>query len=201
MINDGNVLPFRIDYIKTIKDSDKAKDKQVSAIDTEKALLNQARISEIVSYILGHFDQKTKRNRGDSFTFSILENVEEVATAKNRNEIKEKKNKIRIKGFNSIFAVSSIAAAKLYYTEFKHQMENLPEAKRLRIARYSVMASMRRRMMILWLMKIPRIQTDWIKVHGISWKVLLTIIIGCFPLLTIPQATSSKTIIKMYRLE
>jgi len=133
-INDGNVLPFRIDYIKTIKDSDRAKDKQVSAIDTEKALLNQARISEIVSYILGHFDQKTKRNRGDSFTFSILENVEEVATAKNRNEIKEKKNKIRIKGFNSIFAVSSIEAAKLYYTEFKHQMENLPEAKRLRIA-------------------------------------------------------------------
>ena len=133
-INDGNVLPFRIDYIKTIKDSDKAKDKQVSAIDTEKALLNQSRISEIVSYILGHFDQKTKRNRGDSFIFSILENVEEVATAKNRNEIEEKKNKIRIKGFNSIFAVSSIEAAKLYYTEFKHQMENLPETKRRRIA-------------------------------------------------------------------
>ena len=76
------------------------------------------------------------------------------------------------------------------------QDENLNET-----LRYSVMASMRRRMMILWLMKIPRIQTDWIKVHGISWKVLLTIIIGCFPLLTIPQATSSKTIIKMYRLE
>lgn len=133
-INDGNVLPFRIDYIKTIKDSDKAKDKQVSAIDTEKALLNQVRISEIVSYILEHFDQKTKRNWGDSFTFSILTNVEEVATAKNRKDIEEKKNKIRIKGFNSIFAVSSIEAAKLYYTEFKHQMENLPEAKRLRVA-------------------------------------------------------------------
>lgn len=133
-INDGNVLPFRIDYIKTIKDSDKVKDKQVSAIDTEKALLNQSRISEIVSYVLEHFDQKTKRNRGDSFVFSILENVEEVSTAKNRNGIEEKKNKIRIKGFNSIFAVSSIEAAMLYYTEFKHQMENLPEAKRLRIA-------------------------------------------------------------------
>ena len=133
-INDGNVLPFRIDYIKTIKDSDKAKDKQVSAIDTEKALLNQSRISEIVSYTLEHFAQKTKRNQGDSFVFSILTNVEEVATAKNRNEIEERKNKIRMKGFNSIFAVSSIEAAKLYYTEFKRQMENLPEAKRLRIA-------------------------------------------------------------------
>ena len=83
---------------------------------------------------LEHFDQKTKRNRGDSFTFSILTNVEEVAIAKNRNEMEEKKNKIRIKGFNSIFAVSSIEAAKLYYTEFKRQMENLPEAKRLRVA-------------------------------------------------------------------
>lgn len=133
-INDGNVLPFRIDYIKTIKDSDKARDKQVSAIDTEKALLNRSRISEIVSYILEHFDQKTKRYRGDGFTFSILENVEEVATAKKRNEVEEKKNKIRIKGFNSIFAVSSIEAAKLYYTEFRHQMEDLPEAKKLRIA-------------------------------------------------------------------
>ena len=60
--------------------------------------------------------------------------MEEVSTAKNRNGIEEKKNKIRIKGFNSIFAVSSIEAAMLYYTEFKHQMENLPEAKRLRIA-------------------------------------------------------------------
>ena len=60
--------------------------------------------------------------------------MEEVATAKNRNEIEEKKNKIRMKGFNSIFAVSSIEAAKLYYTEFKRQMEDLPKAKRLRIA-------------------------------------------------------------------
>lgn len=145
-INDGNVLPFRIHYIKTIKDSDKAKDKQVSAIDTEKALLNQSRICEIVSYILGHFDQKTKRNQGDSFAFSVLTNVEVVSMAvnsrtKNRNEIEEKKNKIRIKVFNSIFAVGSIEAAKLYYAEFKRQMEALPEAKKLRIAtifRYGV---------------------------------------------------------------
>ncbi|MCM1527626.1 MAG: type I restriction endonuclease subunit R [Bacteroides sp.] len=103
-INDGNVLPFRIDYITTIKDSDKAKDKQVSAIDTEKALLNRSRISEIVSYTLEHFAQKTKHNGGDSFAF------------------------------NSIFAVSSIEAAKLYYAEFKCQMEKLPRAMRLRIA-------------------------------------------------------------------
>ena len=138
-INDGNVLPFRIDYITTIKDSDRTKDKQISAIDTEKALLNQSRIREIVSYILGHFDQKTKRNGGESFTFSVLANVEEVATAassraKDRNKIEEKKNKICMRGFNSIFAVSSIEAAKLYYTEFKRQMKDLPEEKQLRVA-------------------------------------------------------------------
>lgn len=138
-INDGNVLPFRIDYITTIKDSDKTRDKQVSAIDTEKALLNQSRISEIVSYVLEHFDQKTKRNRGESFTFSVLINVEEVAMAasiraKDRNKIEEKKNEIRMRGFNSIFAVSSIEAAKLYYTEFKRQMKELPEEKQLRVA-------------------------------------------------------------------
>lgn len=138
-INDGNVLPFRIDYITTIKDSDKARDKQVSAIDTEKALLNQSRISEIVSYVLGHFAQKTKRNGGESFTFSVLANVEEVATAassrtKDRSKIEEKKNEIRMRGFNSIFAVSSIEAAKLYYTEFKRQMKDLQKEKQLRVA-------------------------------------------------------------------
>ena len=61
-INDGNVLPFRIDYINTVKMKDGVEDKSVSAIDTEKALESPERIREIVSYILDHFDQKTKRN-------------------------------------------------------------------------------------------------------------------------------------------
>jgi len=127
-INDENVLPFRIDYIKTIKDKEKGQDKQVSAIDTEKALLEPQRITEIVKYILEHFDQKTKRNR-ESFDFSKLMNVQEVASsqAKNRDKVEEIKEPVRMKGFNSIFAVSSIDAAKLYYTEFKKQMENLPQ--------------------------------------------------------------------------
>ena len=41
---------------------------------------------------------------------------------------------MRLSGFNSIFAVSSIAMAKAYYLEFKRQMQDLPEAKRLRVA-------------------------------------------------------------------
>jgi len=128
-INDENVLPFCIDYIKTIKDKESRRDKQVSAIDTEKALLEPKRITEIVKYILEHFDQKTKRNR-ESFDFSKLMNVQEVASsqAKNRDKVEEIKESVRMKGFNSIFAVSSIDAAKLYYTEFKRQMDKMPQA-------------------------------------------------------------------------
>lgn len=132
-INDGNVLPFRIDYVSTIKEKSGIYDEQVKAIDREKALMEPKRISEITKYILEHFDQKTKRNR-ESFGFSILTNVKEVASAKKRDETEEKKQRIRMNGFNSIFAVSSIEAAKMYYSEFQKQMKDLPENKKLRIA-------------------------------------------------------------------
>lgn len=132
-INDENVLPFRIDYIKTIKDKENRADKQVSAIETEKELQAPERITEIVKYILEHFNQKTKRNR-ESYDFSVLTNVEEVASARNRNTVQEVKKSKRMTGFNSIFAVSSIETAKLYYSEFRRQMEALPEANRLRVA-------------------------------------------------------------------
>lgn len=123
-INDGNVLPFRIDYINTVRKKDGGKDKQVEAINTESALLDPQRISEVVAYILDHFDQKTKRNIG-FYSFSKLTNI--AAVAKNQ-DTKEEKEKVRLNGFNSIFAVSSIEAAKLYYMEFKRQMEARPEA-------------------------------------------------------------------------
>lgn len=132
-INDRNVLPFRIDYIKTIKDKSGVTDEQISAIDREKALLAPKRITEIVEYIRNHFEQKTKRNR-ESFGVTVLTNVKEVATTKKRNEVEEKKQRIRMTGFNSIFAVSSIEAAKLYYTEFKKQIETATGAQKLRIA-------------------------------------------------------------------
>ncbi len=132
-INDGNVLPFRIDYIKTIKDKSGTADKQVRAIDTEKALAAPDRIKEIVSYILEHFNQKTKRDK-ESFDFSILKNVKEMASERKNGKIEEKKCPTRMKGFNSIFAVSSIDMAKLYYMEFCKQQDSLPEARRLRVA-------------------------------------------------------------------
>ena len=128
-INDGNVLPFRIDYINTVKKKDGSRDKQVEAINTDSALLAPERISEVVSYILDHFDHKTKRNTG-FYTFSKLTNI--AAVAKNQ-DTKEEKSKVKMNGFNSIFAVSSIEAAKLYYMEFKRQMAERPEDA-LRIA-------------------------------------------------------------------
>jgi type I restriction enzyme R subunit len=97
-INDGNVLPFRIDYVNTVKMKDEVKDKKVSAIDTERALAAPERLHEVVSYILEHFDQKTKRN-----SYYSLEGK-------------------RVSGFNAILATSSIPVAMKYYTEIKKQL-------------------------------------------------------------------------------
>lgn len=109
-IADKNVLPFRVDYVSTVKQAEDIQDIQVKNIDREKALSAPSRISNIVSYIREHFDQKTKRN-----SFYSL-------------------NDRRLSGFNSIFAVSSIDMAKLYYIEFQKQMKDLPSDQKLKIA-------------------------------------------------------------------
>ena len=132
-INDNNVLPFRIDYIETFKEDDSAKEEKVKSIDRERVLQDPKRISEIVRYILEHFSQKTKRNR-DCFCFSVLTNVSELATAKKKDSVSEKKRFIHMRGFNSILAVSSVDYAKLYYTEFNNQQKNIPESQRLKVA-------------------------------------------------------------------
>ena len=97
-INDGNVLPFRIDYISTMGEREDIADTEVRAIDRERAMGAKERIEKVVAYTLEHFDQKTKR--GDFYSL---------------------KGK-RVAGFNSIFAVSSIPMAMKYYTEFKRQL-------------------------------------------------------------------------------
>ena len=125
-INDNNVLPFRIDYVNTVKEKENLKDKQVRAIDVEKAMASDQRISNVVSYILEHFNQKTKRNDGH-YQFNQLQNVQDVASAKVRGSVAEIKEKVLLTGFNSIFAVASIEVAKKYYNEFKRQMEANPE--------------------------------------------------------------------------
>ena len=109
-INDKNVLPFRIDYVNTVKLPDWIDDKQVSAIDRAMALLAPERIGQVVDYILEHFDQKTKRAHG--YTLGDK----------------------RVKGFNSIFATESITAAKTYYSVFKHKQQELTPDQQLKVA-------------------------------------------------------------------
>ena len=108
-ITDKNVLPFRIDYVNTIKVGQVA-EKQVSSIDTESALLSPVRVSQVTKYISEHFDQKTKRSEG----YALGDK--------------------RVRGFNSIFATASITAARTYYQEFKHQQEGLLPDQKLKIA-------------------------------------------------------------------
>lgn len=97
-INDGNVLPFRIDYVNTITPKENIEDGNVNAINTEEVLSSHERIAKVVEYIINHFDQKTIRN-----------------------SLYDLRGK-RLNGFNSIFAVSSIPVAKKYYLEFKKQL-------------------------------------------------------------------------------
>ncbi len=109
-IADKNVLPFKIDYVSTMREAENIEDEKVSDIDRERILQSPERIANIVRYILEHFDQKTKRN--------IFYRIKER----------------RLAGFNSIFAVASIELLQKYYLEFKRQMAELPSDKRIKIA-------------------------------------------------------------------
>lgn len=109
-IADKNVLPFKVDYVSTVREAENIDDKKVSDIDREAVLSAPERLENIVNYIREHFDQKTKRN---SFY-----------------KLKDR----RLAGFNSIFTVSSIDVAKKYYLEFKKQLANEPSDKCLKVA-------------------------------------------------------------------
>lgn len=108
-IRDSNVLPFRVDYVSTMKEAEQIVDERVPNIDRERALMAPERINNIVQYVLNNYDRKTKRN----------------AVYK----LKDK----RVHGFNSIFCCASVPAAKLYYEAFQQAQTNLPESKRLKI--------------------------------------------------------------------
>ncbi len=108
-ITDKNVLPFRIDYVNTVKMPDSIADKQVSAIDKENALLAPERIEQIVAYIFEHFDQKTKR----ASHYSVAGK--------------------RLRGFNSLLATASIDAARRYYNHFYLQQKDLPSDQQLKV--------------------------------------------------------------------
>ena len=130
-INEENVLPFRIDYVNTLKTKDDIADKQIAAIDRERIMSAPERVSAVVKYILEHFDQKTKRS--SYYSYRVAQNIEQMAKAK-KDEVKEEKMTQKLAGFNAMFAVASIEMAKAYYNEFKAQQAHLPEAQRLKIA-------------------------------------------------------------------
>lgn len=103
------MLPFRIDYVNTVKTPESIADKQVSAIDKENALLAVERVRQVVAYILEHFDQKTKR--AEHYRLSGK----------------------RVHGFNALFATASIDAARRYYNQFFLQQQDLPPDQRLKV--------------------------------------------------------------------
>ena len=131
-INDGNVLPFRIDYVNTVREREGILDTKISAIDRERAMCSPERISLVVKYILEHFGQKT--GRGRTYTFRVLDDIHRVASARKGEEPQEHRTVQKLDGFNAMFAVASIPLAKAYYNEFKRQQAELPKSQRLKIA-------------------------------------------------------------------
>jgi type I restriction enzyme R subunit len=123
-INDKNVLPFKVEYHKTMAVEPDIDDEMVLDIDRKKAFEAPERIAKVTKYILEHFDQKTYR--GDkTYVYNALTNISEVASA-DRGKVEEIKQKQRLSGFNSIFAVSSVEMAKAYYEEFRKQIKEDP---------------------------------------------------------------------------
>lgn len=112
-IRDGKVLKFKVDYnniVPKFKTAEKEIDEKKIKKLENKMLLHPDRISEITKHVLKVFDTKTHRN--------------EFYDLKNR----------RLNGFNAMFAVQSVDAAKLYYEEFEKQQKDLPIEKRLKVA-------------------------------------------------------------------
>lgn len=105
-IRDEKVLKFKVDYNDVrpqFKAIEQEQDEQkLSAAENRQALLHPERIREVAQYILNHFKQKTHRLGAGG------------------------------KGFNAMFAVSSVDAAKLYYEAFQHLQAQHP--KPLKIA-------------------------------------------------------------------
>lgn len=111
-IRDGKVLKFKVDYNNITpfsKSAEKEKDDKKLAKLEKKLLLHPERIAEITKHILTIFNTKTHRN--------------EFYNVKER----------RLNGFNAMFAVQSVEAAKSYYEEFEKQQAELPKEKRLKV--------------------------------------------------------------------
>lgn len=130
-ISDHNVLPFRVEYIRTMKEKEEVENSKVWDIEREKALSDPRRVKNIIKYILEHYDQQTLQDK--SYKMKVVTNVEKLAKDK-KKAVEEVRNESLLSGFNSILAVQNIPMAKQYYKELKRQMEELPANKQLRVA-------------------------------------------------------------------
>jgi len=107
-IRDEKVLKFKVDYNDVrpqFRAIETEQDEQVlTAAENKQALLHPDRIREITGYILKNFPLKTHRAH------------------------------MGAKGFNAMFAVSSVDAAKAYYEAFRELQKDAEEKKRLKVA-------------------------------------------------------------------
>lgn len=98
-IRDEKVLKFKVDYNDVrpqFHEFEKEQDeKKLSAAENKKAFLHPERIKEITKYILNNYNKKTHRQQAGA------------------------------KGFNAMFAVSSVDAAKCYYEMFKNLQKGI----------------------------------------------------------------------------
>lgn len=130
-IRDHNILPFRVDYVRTMKEKEDVEDSKVWDIEREKALEDPRRIHNVAQYILKHFDRQTRREK--PYSISRIVNIPELARDR-KNIVEELRAKTKVSGFNSIFAVQNIPCARLYYLELKRKIACLPENRRPKIA-------------------------------------------------------------------
>ncbi|WP_408924529.1 type I restriction endonuclease subunit R [Corynebacterium tuberculostearicum] len=128
-IRDKNVLPFRVEY-NELAPVDPNLDSPVEQRMAE--LLAPGRVEAITAYILEHFDQKTKRDLGQTYIHKVVTNVEQ--SVRKRGAIDATKSDKIVRGFNALFATDSIQAARTYYEEFARQQEHVAPEQRLKVA-------------------------------------------------------------------
>ena len=128
-IRDKNVLPFRVEYNEL---APVAPDPHSSVEQRMAELLAPGRVEAITGYILEHFDQKTKRDLGQTYIHKVVTNVEQSVRKRGASEATKADKTVR--GFNALFATDSIPAARTYYEEFARQQEHLPPVQRLKVA-------------------------------------------------------------------
>ena len=128
-IRDKNVLPFKVEYNELVR----LQPNPESSVEQAMAeALAPARVEAITRYVIEHFDQKTKRDLGQSYLHKVVTNVEQ--SVRRRGALEATKADRRVHGFNALFATESIPAARAYYEEFARQQAHLPAHRRLKVA-------------------------------------------------------------------